>query len=163
MIILLLILLLLQVGQVILTMPTSYAQMGFTWAVIFQIFYFTTGIYTCYLLTRLYIEYRVRKEKEGVDFKKHVIQVQLPRCLLIHSSQSHHHHHHHEPLSKALVARVIVLLDLQFLARICIKKSDKLETRLMLWLRVLLIRLVIQFFTICESRDQAAAPPPGPQ
>jgi hypothetical protein len=66
-------------------------------------------------------------------------------------------------LSKALVARVIVLLDLQFLARICIKKSDKLETRLMLWLRVLLIRLVIQLFTICESRDQAAAPPPGPQ
>ncbi|CAK9224979.1 unnamed protein product [Sphagnum jensenii] len=63
-----------QVGQVILTMPTSYAQMGYTWAVIFHIFYIATGIYTCYLLTRLYIEYRVRKEKEGVDFKKHIIQ-----------------------------------------------------------------------------------------
>jgi auxin influx carrier (AUX1 LAX family) len=63
-----------QVGQVILTMPTSYAQMGYRWAVIFHIFYIATGIYTCYLLTRLYIEYRVRKEKEGVDFKKHIIQ-----------------------------------------------------------------------------------------
>jgi hypothetical protein len=100
MIILLLIpLLLLQVGQVILTMPTSYAQMGYTWAVIFHIFYIATGMYTCYLLTRLYIEYRVRKEKEGVDFKKHVIQVQLPRRRLIHSSQSHHHHH--EPIVKS--------------------------------------------------------------
>ncbi len=102
-ILLLILLLLLQVGQVILTMPTSYAQMGFTWAVIFHIFYFATGIYTCYLLTRLYIEYRVRKEKEGVDFKKHVIQVQLPRRRIIHSSQSHHHHHHHhhEPIVKS--------------------------------------------------------------
>jgi hypothetical protein len=55
------------------------------------------------LLTRLYIEYRVRKEKEGVDFKKHVIQVQLPRRRIIHSSQSHHHHHHHhhEPIVKS--------------------------------------------------------------
>jgi len=26
-------------------------------------------------LARLYVEYRTRKEREGVDFKKHVIQV----------------------------------------------------------------------------------------
>ncbi|CAM6091757.1 unnamed protein product [Calypogeia fissa] len=63
-----------QVGQVILTMPTSYAQMGFTYGVIFQTVYTILGAWTCYLLARLYVEYRHRKEKEGHDFKKHVIQ-----------------------------------------------------------------------------------------
>jgi auxin influx carrier (AUX1 LAX family) len=64
-----------QVGQVILTMPTSYAQMGYKLGVFFQLFYATLGVFTCYLLARLYVEYRTRKEKEGVDFSKHVIQV----------------------------------------------------------------------------------------
>jgi len=65
----------LQVGQVILSMPTSYSQMGYKWGVFFQIFYFSIGMYTCYLLARLYVEYRVRKERDGVDFNRHVIQV----------------------------------------------------------------------------------------
>ncbi|KAG0613864.1 hypothetical protein M758_6G134900 [Ceratodon purpureus] len=55
-------------------MPTSYAQMGYKWGVFFQIFYASVGIFTCYLLARLYVEYRTRKEREGVDFSKHVIQ-----------------------------------------------------------------------------------------
>lgn len=63
-----------QVGQVILSMPTSYAQMGYKLGLFFHFLYVTIGVYTCYLLARLYVEYRVRKEKEGVDFKKHVIQ-----------------------------------------------------------------------------------------
>jgi auxin influx carrier (AUX1 LAX family) len=63
-----------QVGQVILSMPTSYSQMGYKWGVFFQIFYFSIGMYTCYLLARLYVEYRVRKERDGVDFNRHVIQ-----------------------------------------------------------------------------------------
>jgi auxin influx carrier (AUX1 LAX family) len=63
-----------QVGQVILTMPTSYAQMGYKWGLIFHLMYASIGVYTCYLLARLYVEYRARKEKEGVDFKRHVIQ-----------------------------------------------------------------------------------------
>lgn len=63
-----------QVGQVILSMPTSYAQMGFKLGLFFHFFYVIIGVYTCYLLARLYVEYRARKEKEGVDFKRHVIQ-----------------------------------------------------------------------------------------
>jgi auxin influx carrier (AUX1 LAX family) len=66
---------LMQVGQVILSMPTSYAQMGYKLGLFFHFLYVTIGVYTCYLLARLYVEYRARKEKEGVDFKKHVIQV----------------------------------------------------------------------------------------
>ncbi|KAH8940573.1 hypothetical protein BDL97_15G096000 [Sphagnum fallax] len=63
-----------QVGQVILSMPTSYSQMGYKWGVFFHLFYSIIGVYTCYLLARLYVEYRTRKEREGVDFSTHVIQ-----------------------------------------------------------------------------------------
>ncbi|CAM6085736.1 unnamed protein product [Calypogeia fissa] len=63
-----------QVGQVILSMPTSYAQMGLKLGIFFHLFYVTIGIWTCYLLARLYIEYRNREEKKGNEFKNHVIQ-----------------------------------------------------------------------------------------
>lgn len=63
-----------QVGQVILSMPTSYAQMGFKLGLFFHFLYVIIGLYTCYLLAGLYVEYRARKEKEGVDFRHHVIQ-----------------------------------------------------------------------------------------
>lgn len=63
-----------QVGQVILSMPTSYAQMGFGLGIFFHLLYAGVGIWTCYLLACLYMEYRTRKEKEGVVFKAHVIQ-----------------------------------------------------------------------------------------
>lgn len=33
------------------------------------------GSWTAYLISVLYVEYRTRKEKEGVSFKNHVIQV----------------------------------------------------------------------------------------
>ncbi len=59
----------------ILSMPTSYSQMGYKWGVFFHLFYVSIGVYTCYLLARLYVEYRTRKEREGVDFSTHVIQV----------------------------------------------------------------------------------------
>jgi auxin influx carrier (AUX1 LAX family) len=49
--------------------------MGYKLGLFFHFLYVTIGVYTCYLLARLYVEYRARKEKEGVDFKKHVIQV----------------------------------------------------------------------------------------
>ncbi|KAJ7526716.1 hypothetical protein O6H91_16G019600 [Diphasiastrum complanatum] len=63
-----------QVGQVILSMPYSFSQMGFGFGVFFQAFYAAIGCWTCYLLACLYLEYRSRKEKEGVNFKRHVIQ-----------------------------------------------------------------------------------------
>eukprot|EP01018_Ginkgo_biloba_P029518 Gb_22661 [translate_table: standard] len=63
-----------QVGQVILSMPYSYSQMGLGLGIFFHLLYATVGIWTCYMLSCLYMEYRARKEREGANFKKHVIQ-----------------------------------------------------------------------------------------
>lgn len=63
-----------QVGQVILSMPYSYSQMGFGLGIFFHLLYSVVGIWTCYMLSCLYLEYRARKAKEGVNFKNHVIQ-----------------------------------------------------------------------------------------
>uniref|UniRef100_A0A0C9RQK5 TSA: Wollemia nobilis Ref_Wollemi_Transcript_23155_1695 transcribed RNA sequence n=1 Tax=Wollemia nobilis TaxID=56998 RepID=A0A0C9RQK5_9CONI len=63
-----------QVGQVILSMPYSYSQMGLGLGIFFHLLYAIVGIWTCYMLACLYMEYRARKEKEGSNFKKHVIQ-----------------------------------------------------------------------------------------
>lgn len=50
--------------------------------VLLQLFYGFMGSWTAYLISVLYVEYRTRKEKEGVSFKNHVIQV------LTHSKSS---------------------------------------------------------------------------
>jgi len=70
-----------QVAQVLLTLPYSFAQLGMVSGIIFQVFYGLLGSYTAYLISILYIEYRSRKEKENVSFKNHVIQVRYPRNL----------------------------------------------------------------------------------
>lgn len=64
-----------QVAQVLLTLPYSFAQLGVVSGIVFQVFYGLLGSYTAYLISVLYIEYRSRKEKENVSFKNHVIQV----------------------------------------------------------------------------------------
>ncbi|GFP94379.1 auxin transporter-like protein pjlax1 [Phtheirospermum japonicum] len=63
-----------QVAQVLLTLPYSFSQLGMLSGVVFQIFYGLMGSWTAYLISVLYVEYRSRKEKEGVSFKNHVIQ-----------------------------------------------------------------------------------------
>lgn len=63
-----------QVGQVILSMPYSYSQMGMKLGIIFHLVYITFGCWASYLIACLYLEYRSRKEKEGVNFRKHTIQ-----------------------------------------------------------------------------------------
>lgn len=72
----------LQVAQVLLTLPYSFAQLGFVSGVVFQIFYGVVGCWSCYMITSLYVEYRTRKEREGVIFKNHVIQVHCTFRLL---------------------------------------------------------------------------------
>ncbi|KAF8717058.1 hypothetical protein HU200_026169 [Digitaria exilis] len=62
------------VAQVLLTLPYSFSQLGMVSGVILQIFYGFLGSWTAYLISVLYVEYRSRKEKEGVSFKNHVIQ-----------------------------------------------------------------------------------------
>lgn len=59
----------------LLTLPYSFSQLGMVSGVVFQVFYGLVGSWTAYLISVLYIEYRSRKEKEGVNFKNHVIQV----------------------------------------------------------------------------------------
>jgi auxin influx carrier (AUX1 LAX family) len=66
---------LLQVAQVLLTLPYSFSQLGMVSGIILQLFYGFLGSWTAYLISVLYVEYRSRKEKEGVSFKNHVIQV----------------------------------------------------------------------------------------
>jgi auxin influx carrier (AUX1 LAX family) len=63
------------VAQVLLTLPYSFSQLGMVSGIVFQIFYGLVGSWTAYLISVLYVEYRSRKEKENVDFKNHVIQV----------------------------------------------------------------------------------------
>ncbi|KAK6125964.1 hypothetical protein DH2020_040272 [Rehmannia glutinosa] len=63
-----------QVAQVLLTLPYSFSQLGMVSGIVFQVFYGLLGSWTAYLISVLYIEYRSRKEKEGVSFKNHVIQ-----------------------------------------------------------------------------------------
>lgn len=65
----------LQVAQVLLTLPYSFAQLGYASGIVFQLFYGVIGCWSCYMITWLYVEYRTRKEREGVIFKNHVIQV----------------------------------------------------------------------------------------
>ncbi|VFQ89342.1 unnamed protein product [Cuscuta campestris] len=63
-----------QVAQVLLTLPYSFSQLGMASGIAFQIFYGLVGSWTAYLISVLYVEYRTRKEKEGVSFNNHVIQ-----------------------------------------------------------------------------------------
>uniref|UniRef100_A0A0E0CAH4 Amino acid transporter transmembrane domain-containing protein n=1 Tax=Oryza meridionalis TaxID=40149 RepID=A0A0E0CAH4_9ORYZ len=63
-----------QVAQVLLTLPYSFSQLGMLSGVLLQLFYGFMGSWTAYLISVLYVEYRSRKEKEGVSFKNHVIQ-----------------------------------------------------------------------------------------
>jgi auxin influx carrier (AUX1 LAX family) len=67
----------LQVAQVLLTLPYSFSQLGMLSGVLLQIFYGILGSWTAYIISVLYVEYRSRKEKEGVSFKNHVIQVYM--------------------------------------------------------------------------------------
>ena len=64
-----------QVAQVLLTLPYSFSQLGMLSGILFQLFYGLLGSWTAYLISILYVEYRTRKEREKVDFRNHVIQV----------------------------------------------------------------------------------------
>ncbi|CAL0315758.1 unnamed protein product [Lupinus luteus] len=63
-----------QVAQVLLTLPTTFAQLGMISGIILQVFYGILGCWTGYLISDLYMEYRTRKERENVNFRNHVIQ-----------------------------------------------------------------------------------------
>lgn len=68
-----------QVAQVLLTLPYSFSQLGLLSGILFQLFYGLMGSWTAYLISILYVEYRTRKEREKVDFRNHVIQVEIKK------------------------------------------------------------------------------------
>lgn len=43
--------------------------------ILLQLFYGLMGSWTAYLITSLYLEYRLRKERQKAEFRNHVIQV----------------------------------------------------------------------------------------
>ncbi|KAJ7520803.1 hypothetical protein O6H91_19G023700 [Diphasiastrum complanatum] len=63
-----------QVAQVLLTLPYSFAQLGLASGIAFQILYGFVGCWACYLMTALYADYRSIKENQHVSFKNHTIQ-----------------------------------------------------------------------------------------
>jgi hypothetical protein len=75
-----------QVAQVLLTLPYSFSQLGMLSGILFQLFYGLMGSWTAYLISILYVEYRTRKEREKADFRNHVIQVR--RNSAVFASQS---------------------------------------------------------------------------
>ncbi|KAJ7296907.1 hypothetical protein O6H91_Y092600 [Diphasiastrum complanatum] len=54
-----------QVGQVILTLPSALAQMGYGWGIFFLVFYAILGCWTVYLLTWLYFENKIQNAREN--------------------------------------------------------------------------------------------------
>ena len=75
-----------QVAQVLLTLPYSFSQLGMVSGLLLQVFYGLMGSWTAYLISVLYVEYRARKEKQGVSFKNHVIQVGRSASRSLHSA-----------------------------------------------------------------------------
>ena len=70
----------------LLTLPYSFSQLGMASGLVLQVFYGLMGSWTAYLISVLYVEYRARKEREGVSFKNHVIQVRRPVHPSLHST-----------------------------------------------------------------------------
>lgn len=65
-----------QVAQVLLTLPYSFSQVGMVSGIVLQLLYGFMGSWTAYLITSLYLEYRLRKETQKPHyFTNHVIQV----------------------------------------------------------------------------------------
>jgi hypothetical protein len=94
-----------QVAQVLLTLPYSFSQLGMLSGVLLQVFYGLMGSWTAYLISVLYVEYRARKEKEGVSFKNHVIQVgRSSRRLGLPLPPTHAHAALHSPIVSATVS-----------------------------------------------------------
>ncbi len=86
----------LQVAQVLLTLPYSFSQLGYPSGIVFQLFYGVIGCWSCYMITSLYVEYRTRKEREGVLFKNHVIQVKISySTFVVHGVKQLQYHHCH--------------------------------------------------------------------
>ncbi|KAJ7298217.1 hypothetical protein O6H91_Y009700 [Diphasiastrum complanatum] len=63
-----------QIAQVLLTLPTSFAQLGLASGIALQVLYGLMGWWTCYVITSLYADYRRTKENQNVTFHNHTIQ-----------------------------------------------------------------------------------------
>lgn len=64
-----------QIGQVVLSLPYSFSQMGYAYGLVFLIFYGLLGAWTVYILTWLYFEFKSRCSLHGKVYpSRHVLQ-----------------------------------------------------------------------------------------
>ncbi|KAJ7286678.1 hypothetical protein O6H91_01G084900 [Diphasiastrum complanatum] len=63
-----------QIAQVLLTLPSSFAQLGLASGIALQVLYGFMGCWTTYVTTVLYADYRRIKESQGITFHNHTIQ-----------------------------------------------------------------------------------------
>lgn len=64
-----------QIGQNLITLPYSMAQMGYAWGICCTIFYGVLGAWTVYLLVWLYLEFNARMALQGkVLPERHILQ-----------------------------------------------------------------------------------------
>jgi hypothetical protein len=82
-----------QIGQVVLTLPYSFSQMGYAYGLVFLIFYGLLGAWTVYILTWLYFEFKSRRSLHGKVYPpRHVLQVRKKKnhCKLSLSLSQQH-------------------------------------------------------------------------
>ncbi|KAJ7550043.1 hypothetical protein O6H91_07G080100 [Diphasiastrum complanatum] len=63
-----------QIAQVLLTLPHSFAQVGLASGIALQVLYGFMGWWTSYVITALYADYRRIKENQNITFHNHTIQ-----------------------------------------------------------------------------------------
>ncbi|EFJ22743.1 hypothetical protein SELMODRAFT_104259 [Selaginella moellendorffii] len=63
-----------QVAQVLLTLPHSFAQMGLASGVVFQLLYGALGCWSCYMTTSLYADYIWILDSQKLRKENHIIQ-----------------------------------------------------------------------------------------
>ncbi|EFJ32775.1 hypothetical protein SELMODRAFT_85340 [Selaginella moellendorffii] len=80
----------LQISQVLLTFPYSFAQLGLVSGILYQLLYAAMGCWSCYMTTSLYIIYKERRAKQKNPMDCHEyrsIQAMLLLILFLDSLQ----------------------------------------------------------------------------
>lgn len=64
-----------QVGQVLLTLPNSFAATGLAMGIVFQLLFATAALWTLYMLAALYQEFRKQRQAWRRDLHHGIIMV----------------------------------------------------------------------------------------
>lgn len=66
-----------QVGQVLLTLPSSFAATGMAVGILFQLVFATTALWTLFMLASLYQEFRKQRQAWRRDLHHGIIMVRV--------------------------------------------------------------------------------------